>query len=168
MAEKNIDAAPAEWSNCPMCGGALWPDVTSGDASRRKCRRCDRVYAHPEDAIQSAGLRLAIEAYGTACEGLGRQDHLDIQHPRRVAGFKAHDKARRELDAMIDVHHEDAPGGPIEKKDPHWPYIHSVDGGSHRKCGGHLRYRILNSDYDDRKYRCDLCGKKWVEEGADA
>ncbi len=65
-------------------------------------------------------------------------------------------------------HPEDAPRGPTEKEDPHWPYTRSVEGDLHRNCGGQLRYRVLNSDHDDRRYRCDKCKKTWVEEGADA
>ena len=32
--------------NCPECGGVLWPLVENGfvDQTRRKCRRCDRIY----------------------------------------------------------------------------------------------------------------------------
>ncbi len=67
------------------------------------------------DAAPVARLKLAIEAYGSACERVGRNGLMDISHPFRVAGLEGHDAARRKLDATIDslyAHPEDAPRGP--------------------------------------------------------
>lgn len=89
----------------------------------------------------------------------------DYWRDRASKAEKEELRLRGEL--LNQLHPEDAPRG-LTEEDPHWPYIHSVDGDLHRNCGGQLRYRVLNSDHDDRKYRCDKCEKTWVEEGPDA
>ncbi len=131
---------------------------------KRRSENVRETLAPPSDAAPETLLdSLARKAVWRIKEEL-RHHETDCKCPTCVAVgilYGYHCVAR-------SGHPEDAPGGPAEEKDPHWPYIHSVAGDMHRNCGGQLRYRVLNDDHDDRKYQCDECGKQWVEEGSDA
>ena len=151
--------------NCVYCGHRYGPDDEVAptmqqalydhiaecpkhplSAMKRRAERAEARLTHPEDAPG-----------GPTEHDMGRCGHCGAEGT--LQWF---------VDSLDRLKGEDTPGGPAKEEDPHWPYIHSVAGDMHGNCGGQLRYRVLNDDHDDRKYRCDKCGKQWVEEGPDA